>query len=594
MSDRVTNVEIEDVLSSIRRLVSDEARPKRDAAPVQVPGKLVLTPAQRVSDENRLNDANGLRRADSSPPAGLAAEPVNHSNAAEIPEPRNGSSIGSHGLIVLGKADRLPDAPSGDALPGDAPSDDVLSDGTLPDITLSDVENDIVQSGDFREPDAPQPGTDEGRMMTDALSALVEHEVSQALRSFQTASDVSQGTPTRPLTASNEVLRSDSDTSEVGAGMPDVDKILLTDRSEAEEADTDLYSAPEPGSRAVDARAPVGMFEFRSSHSDATPKTDNMPDKKAAAPQTDDVADSGPPLKPRPGPVRADRAGYTTTTRRPETPRTGMTLEQKILELESMISQTSGDWDDEADAGETGTAAFVQDVSDTLPWQESEPSPDGSSTKPQPVFDIFANVVTSARWRDTTPAEDKGVSKTGTDSEIEQSAVTKDPDTHSKTDDVTEKTALTDTLAATQPSEAGTRVNLRENAAVETGQICKRESGDVEMPNPDFLKSDIPNAELPYRDRVDPDLSDTEDGLEIANQAHPVTPEQVAFAAAPDMRIGSGADDHAMIDKDMLRDLVSDIVRQELQGALGERITRNVRKLVRREIHRALLTKEFE
>lgn len=44
-----------------------------------------------------------------------------------------------------------------------------------------------------------------------------------------------------------------------------------------------------------------------------------------------------------------------------------------------------------------------------------------------------------------------------------------------------------------------------------------------------------------------------------------------------------------LIDEQALRDLVADIVRQELQGALGERITRNVRKLVRREIHRALM-----
>ena len=48
------------------------------------------------------------------------------------------------------------------------------------------------------------------------------------------------------------------------------------------------------------------------------------------------------------------------------------------------------------------------------------------------------------------------------------------------------------------------------------------------------------------------------------------------------------------LDEDMLRDLVGDIVRQELQGALGERITRNVRKLVRREIHRMLISQEME
>ena len=52
--------------------------------------------------------------------------------------------------------------------------------------------------------------------------------------------------------------------------------------------------------------------------------------------------------------------------------------------------------------------------------------------------------------------------------------------------------------------------------------------------------------------------------------------------------------DDSVIDEDMLRDMVSDIVRQELQGVLGERITRNVRKLVRREIQRVLASQEFE
>ncbi|MEQ8922969.1 MAG: hypothetical protein RLN94_13395 [Roseovarius sp.] len=52
--------------------------------------------------------------------------------------------------------------------------------------------------------------------------------------------------------------------------------------------------------------------------------------------------------------------------------------------------------------------------------------------------------------------------------------------------------------------------------------------------------------------------------------------------------------DDAVLDEDALRDMVSEIVRQELQGALGERITRNVRKLVRREIHRALMTQGID
>ncbi|MDD7971170.1 hypothetical protein [Roseinatronobacter alkalisoli] len=46
--------------------------------------------------------------------------------------------------------------------------------------------------------------------------------------------------------------------------------------------------------------------------------------------------------------------------------------------------------------------------------------------------------------------------------------------------------------------------------------------------------------------------------------------------------------DEAVIDEAMLYQIVADIVRQELQGELGERITRNIRKLVRAEVAREL------
>lgn len=67
-----------------------------------------------------------------------------------------------------------------------------------------------------------------------------------------------------------------------------------------------------------------------------------------------------------------------------------------------------------------------------------------------------------------------------------------------------------------------------------------------------------------------------------------------ASAAKPRQPEARGADSDRLADKtDLLnstelRDLIADIVRQELQGAMGERATRNLHKLVRREIHRAL------
>lgn len=54
------------------------------------------------------------------------------------------------------------------------------------------------------------------------------------------------------------------------------------------------------------------------------------------------------------------------------------------------------------------------------------------------------------------------------------------------------------------------------------------------------------------------------------------------------------SDTAAVMDEDALRELVSEIVREQLQGPLGERITRNVRKLVRREIYRAMASNELD
>ena len=61
-----------------------------------------------------------------------------------------------------------------------------------------------------------------------------------------------------------------------------------------------------------------------------------------------------------------------------------------------------------------------------------------------------------------------------------------------------------------------------------------------------------------------------------------------------DLTTGLFAGDDPEFDEEALREMVSEIVRQELQGALGERITRNVRKLVRREINRVLAAQDFD
>lgn len=66
-----------------------------------------------------------------------------------------------------------------------------------------------------------------------------------------------------------------------------------------------------------------------------------------------------------------------------------------------------------------------------------------------------------------------------------------------------------------------------------------------------------------------------------------------------DAKLNAFLSDDAMLadaglDEDTLRALIVDVIRQELQGVMGERITRNVRKLVRREINRVLAAQDFD
>lgn len=87
-------------------------------------------------------------------------------------------------------------------------------------------------------------------------------------------------------------------------------------------------------------------------------------------------------------------------------------------------------------------------------------------------------------------------------------------------------------------------------------------------------------ARAARRDKFDPDLDTPTEEADVAEDVD----DQDRFALLED----------TVLDEDGLRELVATLVREELQGVLGERITRNVRKLVRREIHRVLASRDFE
>ncbi|WP_298842799.1 hypothetical protein [uncultured Roseobacter sp.] len=88
-------------------------------------------------------------------------------------------------------------------------------------------------------------------------------------------------------------------------------------------------------------------------------------------------------------------------------------------------------------------------------------------------------------------------------------------------------------------------------------------------------------------------------GAPLADSGMPMTPvasvgdeTHAPAGAAPAQSRAQG--EEQVLDEAALTALVSEIVRRELQGDLGERITRNVRKLVRREIMQALATRDLD
>lgn len=73
----------------------------------------------------------------------------------------------------------------------------------------------------------------------------------------------------------------------------------------------------------------------------------------------------------------------------------------------------------------------------------------------------------------------------------------------------------------------------------------------------------------------------------------PVEAEEITTAAVPTLTDRNG-NPISLLDEDDLIQLLRQVIREELQGDLGEKITRNVRKLVRAEINRALTAQTLD
>jgi hypothetical protein len=108
---------------------------------------------------------------------------------------------------------------------------------------------------------------------------------------------------------------------------------------------------------------------------------------------------------------------------------------------------------------------------------------------------------------------------------------------------------------------------------------------------------------LPLASEIDgaaTDTAETDVGAPYIDAgAEPEVEGPAAFAAMPaeaeveteaeaEAEAEAGPEDLLLQDEVVLRALIRDVLREELQGVMGERVTRNLRKLIRAEIARAL------
>lgn len=138
----------------------------------------------------------------------------------------------------------------------------------------------------------------------------------------------------------------------------------------------------------------------------------------------------------------------------------------------------------------------------------------------------------------------------------------------------TRQAANTDEIEDAQEVEDAEDQTTKEPLVLRASPVVEETSDDEISPEPEQLSEQADIVE---------DLSDDLDRSEPG-----------ALDGELEETLTAYLEEDEILDEETLRNLVVEIVRQELQGTLGERITRNVRKLVRREIYRVLSSQEFD
>ena len=382
--------------------------------------------------------------------------------------------------------------------------------------------------------------------MSDPVS---NHDIEDVLSSIRRL--VAQGDPRRPTPVANAPtpLRSEEPAKEeVSAPPAPTDRLVLTPAFRVS-VPTEEVQAAQPDPVATDMRSV-----------DAVAQTE-----ESDAPDTQDD-------QPIPASVQSSSERAS--------------LEATIAQLEAAVSRRTDEWEPDGSevAGLAGLHAAFASRQSEAPTTVEEETKDAEATLNAVVADHISDVVAEEIAVAFPPLADADAAQ-----EIEDTVVHLKPDLH-----IAKETPAPVTLSVVTPDP------VQDDEAISDTDTPAPEVAEVEVVEPpipfaDPSVLDAPTFRHAFREVYDPVAEATADAAEAAPDAadlygDELTPDPAEASTA----VAEPASANALVDPDMLRDMVGHMIREELQGEMGERITRNVRKLVRREINRVLSAQEFD
>lgn len=533
MSDPLSNSEIQDVLSSIRRLVSEdrrtrEARAPADAAPgTPVIGKLILTEALRVETvEQAPVEAEEAPFAEQA--EGRLVEDTPIEVTTIVPPPVRAASVLADDIASL-------------------------------ESTIAELEAAVAGIGAEFEPDgseiARSPDTAEASALEDAFDEGFAVDTGDFVRVAPADDRLDEpvtGSALRPATTVSEPEPAGDEL--IGTATRATDEIaFLRSPGAMRRADWHVISGGEAGPAA--GSAPLSRLHLRPAGEAHEPV--GTAQEETAAFVSDAVQ------------VEAETADIDAPD---ETLKAALSATEDFAGPDADVAVT---WD------VTGEAAAP--AADVLTATDEREGSLRESAEEAAAGHVEDDVGELAHEPESGLAEAATTEFSETASDDASEVLGSDPDR--ETGPVVEDETVVEHVEA-EPSE------LVEDAVEElAGDLPESAVGDLI----DSVAGDPAAVEIPV-DLDTPLLSTAGIAGAAAATALPEVAgdaEAVAGSGGEEVDLFA-AGDEAVIDMEMLRELIVQVLREELQGPLGERITRNVRKLVRQEIARALEAQKFE